>query len=222
MRLISKNVREFKNDYGNIEVIKQIEGKEMERYAKRKRSYISSWTNFISCYVYLTSDANDKFPSFKKEFCDGILQHKPNFILKEFKNWRKEDDNYLRTFIPLYCEIANYLKRSKIPTYGVVERSVNKAPGTVSKAMIGELYGTRVRKIQLEKRNFDNSWKVKKAGHAAKGDEIEKVFKSYVLGDPYLFDLILDEGEYIQPIQVLKQNPFKWPNFSSKGYFEKF
>ena len=37
-----------------------------------------------------------------------------------------------------------------------------------------------------------------------------------------MFDLILDEGEYIQPIQVLKQNPFKWPNFSSKGYFEKF
>ena len=93
--------------------------------------------------------------------------------------------------------------------------------GTVSKAMIGELYGTSL-KIQLEKRYFDNIWKIKKAGHAAKGDEIEKVFKSYVLGDPYLFDLILDEGEYIQPIQVLKQNPFKWPNFSSKAILRSF
>ena len=206
------------------EVIKQIEGKGKwnDRPKEKDLIFLHGPILFEAAMYHLTSDANDKFPSFKKEFCDSILQHKPNFILKEFKNWRKEDDNYLRTFIPLYCEIANYLKRSKIPTYGVVERSVNKAPGTVSKAMIGELYGTRVRKIQLEKRNFDNSWKVKKAGHAAKGDEIEKVFKSYVLGDPYLFDLILDEGEYIQPIQVLKQNPFKWPNFSSKGYFEKF
>ena len=64
----------------------------------------------------------------KKEFCDSIL-HKLNYILKEFKNWRKEHDNYLRTFIPLYCEIANYLKNSQIPTYGVVERSGNKARG---------------------------------------------------------------------------------------------
>ena len=92
-------------------------------------------------------------------------------------------------------------------------------PGAVSKAMIGELRNKK--KSPIRKRNFDNSWKVK-AGHAKKGDDIEKVFKSYVLGDPYLFDLILDEGEFIQPIQVIKQNHFKWPNFSSNGYFEKF
>ena len=43
----------------------------------------------------------------------------------------------MRTFIPLYCEIANYIKNSKIPTYGVVERSGSKSPA-VTKAMVGE------------------------------------------------------------------------------------
>ncbi len=206
------------------EIIKQVEGKGKwkDKPSEKDLIFLHGPILFEAAMYHMASDANEKFPPFKKEFCDKILQHGPNFILREFKDWRKEDDEYLRTFIPLYCEIANYLKSIKIPTYGVVERSVNKAPGAVSTAMIGELYQTKLRKYLMETRNFEFSWNTKRVSHASKGEEILKIFKSYVLGDPYLFDLILDEGEYIKPIQVLKQNPAKWPMKSGSTFFARF
>ena len=81
-----------------------------------------------------------------------------NFNLDIFRIKIKTKKRKIRTFLPLYCELANYIKNSKIPIYGVVEGSVNVSPGIVTRAMIGELYQTRERKNVINERNFNWSW----------------------------------------------------------------
>ena len=82
--------------------------------------------------------------------------------------------------------------------------------------MIGELYQTRERKNVINERNFNWSWNTDRVSDGSKdGDIALKVFENYMLGDPNLFDLILDEGEYIVPIQVTKQI---WDKYKSLEY----
>ena len=171
---------------------------------------------FQAAMYHLSSDPNITIPPYKEKFCEKLLAHAPNFNLDIFKNKDKDEEKKIRTFLPLYCELANYVKNSKIPIYGVVERSVNVSPGIVTRAMIGELYQTRERKNVINERNFNWSWNTDRVSDGSKdGDIALKVFENYMLGDPNLFDLILDEGEYIVPIQVTKQI---WDKYKSLEY----
>jgi hypothetical protein len=206
------------------EVVKQSEGrgKWKDKPSKTDVIFLHGPIIFEAAMYHLTSDANISFPPFKKEFCENLLSHKPNFYLDRFKNPQKEDDRLMRTFIPLYCEIANYIKNSKIPTYGVVERSGSKSPGAVTKAMVGELYLTRARKAQLEYRGLVNSWKTKRVDGSDEGEKLLELFTKYPLSDANLFDLLLDDGEYIQPIQLVKQIYSKWPQSDANGFYNPF
>ena len=195
------------------EVVKQSEGKGKwkDKPSKSDVIFLHGPIIFESSMYHLTSDANISFSPFKKDFCEKLLSHHPNYKLNIFKNRKKDEEKDIRTFIPLYCEIANYVKQSKIPTYGVVERSGSKSPGAVTRAMIGELYQTRDRKRDLEHRGIDYTWKTKRVDGSNEGEKVLDVFTKYPLSDSNLFDLILDEGEYIQPIQLIKQFYPKWP-----------
>jgi len=162
--------------------------------------------------MYHLAENEGVVPPFKKEFCDQILTHQPNYYLEKFKESKGELDKDLRYFIPLYCEITNQIKNLKIPTYGVVERSGGlSSPGPVTKAVLGELYQTKQRREWLISRQCKNSWNVKSAGDKAHAKQIEEEFNKRPLSDSVLFDLILDQGEYIQPVQIIKQWYDKWP-----------
>ncbi len=151
----------------------------------------------------------NEMPPYKEEFCKKILTHQNN------KSLKKED----RYFIPLYVEITNQIKKSKIPVYGVVERSGGlSSPGPVTRAVLGELYHIKSQPNARPGYSDDprlahltNSWKIRKAGDRTVHDQLFKEFTQRPISDAVLFDLILDEGEYIQPIQIVKNPEQKWP-----------
>ena len=147
----------------------------------------------------------NEMPPYKEEFCKKILTHQNNKTLK------KED----RYFIPLYVEITNQIKKSKVPIYGVVERSGGiSSPGPVTRAVLGELYHVSERigfNNYPNSQHLTNSWNIRKAGDRDTYEKLVKEFSQRPISDAVLFDLILDEGEYIQPVQIVK-NPYnKWP-----------
>jgi|TARA_B110000259_G_scaffold185585_1_gene234940 hypothetical protein len=194
------------------EVVKQSEakGKWNEKPTKDDVIFLHGPIIYQAAMYHLSSSQNSKSPPYKEGFFNSLLQHSPNFQLDIFKNRNKEDEKDLRTFLPIYCELGNYIKNSNVPTYGVVERSINKS-SVVQKAVIGELYQTKTREwLMLKQRDFGWSWNTKRVDGSDEGEKVLDIFKQYMLGDPNLFDLILDEGEYLEPIQVTKQYEEKY------------
>ena len=195
------------------EVVKQghAKGKWKEKPTSKDIIYLHG-PIIYEANMYHLAEEETPIPPFKKEFCDQILTHAPDFILDQFKKHKNDIEKDSRYFLPMYCEITNQIKKLTIPTYGVVERSGGlSSPGPLTTAMLGELYHMKERREWISSRNLKDSWDVKVAGDKSNAKDIMGEFKKRPLSDSVLFDLILDEGEYIKPLQVIKQWYDKWP-----------
>jgi hypothetical protein len=97
-----------------------------------------------------------------------------------------------RQFVALYLDLLKKLRSTGVPVVGTVERSIGRDPVVLRRI---------VDKLQ-------DSGKLKKDEAKAVLDEAI----AYGLNDATLFDVILEEGEYIKPLPVMRQGPEnKWP-----------
>lgn len=104
--------------------------------------------------------------------------------------WTGEDED--RQFVAIYLELLNRLKASGKSVVGVVERSIGKDPVV-----------TRCLLTQLEAKSVIRKADVK---------TILSDLTLYALNDASLFDVVLQEGEYVGPVSVMRQGPEnKWP-----------
>lgn len=97
-----------------------------------------------------------------------------------------------RQFVPLYLDLLQKLRATGVPVVGTVERSIGRDP-VVLRRVVDTL---------------QDSGKLKK-------DEAKAVLNdaiAYGLNDATLFDVVLEAGEYIKPLPVMRQGPeSKWP-----------
>lgn len=97
-----------------------------------------------------------------------------------------------RQFVAFYLDLLHRMEKAKTPVVGVVERSVGRDP-VVTRRLLGKL------------RQEDH----------LKRDEVRDILEeisAYGLNDASLFDVVLEEGEYVAPIPVERQGPeSKWP-----------
>jgi hypothetical protein len=108
------------------------------------------------------------------------------------RRWKGSDDD--REFIPLYLELLQRIKDTKKNVTGVVERSIGKDP-VVLKNVLNSLQDQGVLKQEYVRSLLED-------------------VKLYGLNDATLFDVVLEEGEYIRPIAVARQGPEnKWPEY---------
>lgn len=110
--------------------------------------------------------------------------------------FREEDfngDAESRQFVALYLELLRRIKQMPTPVVGVVERSVGRDP-VVTRRILNQLQDQQ----------------------HLKRDEVRDILHeitTYGLNDSSLFDVVLDDGEYIVPIPVDRQGPeSKWPD----------
>ncbi|MFO1089825.1 MAG: DNA double-strand break repair nuclease NurA [Hyphomicrobiales bacterium] len=98
-----------------------------------------------------------------------------------------------RQFVAFYLRVLRLLKEASIPVVGVVERSIGREPVVLN------------RLLQL----------LRDRGHLtrqAAQDHLQRV-RDYGLNDSSLFDIVLDEGEYLKPVAIDRQGPeSKWPD----------
>ena len=195
------------------EVVKQTNGQGKWKEKPNKEDIIFLHGPIVyEATMYHLADTEGPIPPFKSDFCKKILSHAPNFHIDQFKINPNELKTNLRYFLPLYCEITSQIQKSQIPTYGVVERSGGlSSPGPVTRSVLGELYHEKERRKWISQRNLKDSWDVKVAGDKGDSKMMTEEFTKRPLSDSVLFDLILDEGEYIQPVQIIKNYEQKWP-----------
>lgn len=97
-----------------------------------------------------------------------------------------------RQFVALYLEVLKRLKASGKNVVGVVERSIGKDP-VVTRYLLNQLLD----KSAIRKND---------------ATEIMANLALYGLNDASLFDVVLQEGEYVGPVSVMRQGPEnKWP-----------
>jgi hypothetical protein len=103
-----------------------------------------------------------------------------------------EGDNEDRQFVAVYLEVLKRLKASGRSVVGVVERSIGKDP-VVTRYLLNQL--------------LDHS--------AVRKNDVKEILANlalYGLNDASLFDVVLQEGEYVGPVSVMRQGPEnKWP-----------
>lgn len=124
------------------------------------------------------------------------LEDFPGFELdscRSFLNdplWDGGDDD--RQFVAVYLEVLKRLMGSGRSVVGVVERSIGKDP-VVTRYLLNQL--------------LDRA-----AVRKADATEIMGNLALYGLNDASLFDVVLQEGEYVGPVSVIRQGPEnKWP-----------
>lgn len=106
-------------------------------------------------------------------------------------SWEGENED--RQFVALYLEVLKKLKASGRSVVGVVERSIGKDP-VVTRYLLNQL--------------LDQS-----AVRKSDATEIMTNLALYGLNDASLFDVVLQEGEYVGPVSVMRQGPEnKWPD----------
>lgn len=106
-------------------------------------------------------------------------------------DWHTEDQK--RQFVVVYLELLERLKATGVPVVGAVERAIGRHPVVLSRI--------------LEKLQSDGLLKSDDAKLIRQEVEI------YGLNDAALFDVVLKEGEYLEPLPVMRQGPeSKWPN----------
>lgn len=97
-----------------------------------------------------------------------------------------------RQFVALYLELLEKLQASGKNVVGVVERSIGKDP-VVTRCLLNKL---------------EDKGEIRKADVKA----ILSDLALYGLNDASLFDVVLQEGEYVGPVSVMRQGPEnKWP-----------
>lgn len=105
--------------------------------------------------------------------------------------WEGGDDD--RQFVALYLELLERLKKSKKPVAGVVERSVGKDPVVIRSILNRLLDEDAIKKADAR-------------------DLIAKL-AVYALNDATILDVVLQAGEYVGPVSVMRQGPEnKWPD----------
>lgn len=101
-------------------------------------------------------------------------------------------DEQARKFVALYLEILERLRKTNRLVAGAVERSIGREP-VVVRHLLSQLTDQRVLKKQ-------------------DAQELLEEVRRYGLNDASLFDVVLEEGEYIAPVAVIRQGPEnKWP-----------
>ncbi|MGC1301961.1 MAG: DNA double-strand break repair nuclease NurA [Caulobacteraceae bacterium] len=106
-------------------------------------------------------------------------------------SWSPDDDQ--RQFVGLYLELLDRIKAAGRTTIGVVERSIGKDP-VVTRYLLNSL---------------QDAGKMKKGEAKRLLDQI----LLYGLNDATLFDVVLQEGEFLAPVSVMRQGPEnKWPD----------
>lgn len=97
-----------------------------------------------------------------------------------------------RKFVALYLEILERLRSTKRPVAGAVERSIGRDP-VVIRQLLNQLQDDQVLTSQ----------------HA---HELLDEVRRYGLNDASLLDVVLEEGEFIAPVAIMRQGPEnKWP-----------
>ena len=206
------------------EVVKQhnAKGKWTSKPSVSDIVYLHGPIVYEATMYHLASDDNNPIPPFKMDFCKSLLSHQSDFFYKEFK--KKELDKESRYFLPIYCEIINQIKKSKIPTYGIVERIRGLvSPGPVTSAILDELFQhNKFRLEELNAKKLNRTLDIKRVGTKSDGIKIKEKFEKRSVKDDVIFDLILDEGEYIKPVQIIKNPWGKWPRgkYSYTSYFD--
>ena len=94
-------------------------------------------------------------------------------------------------------------------------------------AVIDELFHNQSKKkfgrlYELNLKKLNRSWDVKPVGTKSDGDTIVEKFQKRAVKDDMIFDLILDPGEYIKPVQIIKQLESKWPRGKYASYTSMF
>lgn len=104
-----------------------------------------------------------------------------------------DGDEEARQFVAVYLELLRRMRQTATPIVGVVERSVGRDPVVVRRIL-----------NQLQDQQH------------LKRDEARDILQevtTYGLNDSSLFDVVLEEGEYVAPMAVDRQGPeSKWPD----------
>lgn len=143
--------------------------------------------------------------------CDAIILHGPlinpvsPYGLSDFPSfgplacqkmlmdddWGGDEND--RQFVSLYLELLQRLKSQKTPIVGVVERSIGKEPIVLRNIL----------------------YKLNERGDLPDRDvkDIYDRARAFGLNDSSLLDVVLREGEYVEPISIMRQGPDnKWPD----------
>jgi hypothetical protein len=105
-------------------------------------------------------------------------------------NWSGGEED--RQFVGIYLELLKRIAKAGKTAIGVVERSIGKDPVVVRSVLNG----------------LQDQGTLKK-------DEVRRILDEvtlYGLNDASIFDVVLQEGEYLRPVAVMRQGPEnKWP-----------
>ncbi len=102
-------------------------------------------------------------------------------------------DEEARQFVALYLDLLNRIEQTGTSVVGVVERSVGRDPVVVRRILNGLRDQDHLKRDEAR-------------------DILDEVM-AYGLNDSSLFDVVLEDGEYITPIAVDRQGPEnKWPD----------
>ncbi|MGE3900045.1 MAG: DNA double-strand break repair nuclease NurA [Variibacter sp.] len=98
-----------------------------------------------------------------------------------------------RQFVALYLDLLRRIEQTGRPVVGVVERSVGRDPVVIRRIL------NRLQDQQHLKRD--------------EARDILQEVTTYGLNDSSLFDVVLEDGEYVTPMAVDRQGPEnKWPD----------
>lgn len=133
--------------------------------------------NPVSPYALGTPGASDAFPNFTGETLKKLLAG-------DTKPRSGRDAN----FVAAYLEQLERLRKGSVMVCGVVERPSSAAPGPVMRKILLQLHSD---------------------GHidANTYHQFEEKIAGYRITDSVIFECILDEAEYIRPIEIDKQEP---------------
>lgn len=108
--------------------------------------------------------------------------------------WQPVDGPTDRKFVSFYLDLLRRLRASGVPVVGAVERSIGREP-VVANRILDRLQDAGSLRERDAKALLDD-------------------LRAYGLNDASLFDVVLQEGEYVTPIPVMRQGPEnKWPEF---------
>ena len=144
--------------------------------------------NPVSPYALGQPGDSDAFPNFTSETLDTLLAGNGS--------GRKDKD---ANFVKVYLDQLKYLEKGGITVCGVVERPSSGVPGPLISRLIKSMHEDGI----------------------IPADSYAKIYNAlrlYQITDSLIFECILDEGEYIVPVQMDKQGadsphlkiPFHW------------
>jgi hypothetical protein len=95
-------------------------------------------------------------------------------------------------FISVYLEQLNRMAKSDETVCGMVERSASQAPGILTKALLQRLKDESLIDLTFQRQFLDS-------------------MNRYGIGDTVLFECVLDEGEFAEPVQADTQEEGRIP-----------